>query len=111
MRKVLAVGVALAFLCAVGAIFAEGKEAPKQIVFESKQGNVTFDHTKHAEAVKNDCKACHDKIFPQEKAPLNYKEGMHKKAETAKTSCAACHVAGGTAFETKGNCQKCHVKK
>jgi c(7)-type cytochrome triheme protein len=54
---------------------------------------------------------CHDKLFKQEKGDLKYKESMHKTAETNKTSCAACHVAGGTAFETKGNCNKCHVKK
>jgi c(7)-type cytochrome triheme protein len=72
---------------------------------------VTFDHAKHVEAAKKDCKACHPGLFPMEKAPLNYKEGMHKKAEAAKTSCAACHRPGGASFESKGNCQKCHVKK
>ena len=75
MRKLLAVATALAFVFAAGTILAE---PPKQVVFETKQGNVTFDHAKHLAA--------------------------------AKTSCAACHVAGGAAFETKGNCQKCHVK-
>lgn len=111
MRKFVAVAVALAFVFAVGTLYAEEKkEAPKQIVFESKQGNVTFDHAKHAEAVKGDCKACHPGLFPEEKAPLNYKDSMHKKAESAKSSCAACHVAGGKSFETKGNCAKCHKK-
>ena len=59
---------------------------------------------------KNDCKVCHDKLFTQSKAPLNFKASMHKPAEAAKTSCAGCHHAGGQSFETKGNCNKCHVK-
>jgi len=112
MRKVLALAAALAVASAFGvAPAAEKKEAPAQIVFEAKPGAVTFDHAKHIEAAKKDCKACHPGVFAQEKAPLSYKEGMHKKAEAAKTSCAACHHPGGPAFETKGNCQKCHVKK
>lgn len=112
MRKLLAVATALAFVFGAGTIVAEGKkEPPKQVVFATKQGNVTFDHSKHLAAAKNDCTTCHDKLFPQEKAALGYKDGMHKKAEAVKSSCAACHVAGGAAFETKSNCQKCHVKK
>jgi c(7)-type cytochrome triheme protein len=85
-------------------------KAPDKIVFEAKTGKVTFDHAKHLEREKNDCKTCHDKVFPQSKAPLNFAAGMHKPAEANKSSCAACHVAGGKAFETKGNCNKCHVK-
>jgi c(7)-type cytochrome triheme protein len=97
-------------LLLVVALVALAADAPKTMVFESKMGNVTFDHAKHGERVKNDCKACHDKLFTQSKAPLNYKAAMHKTAEAAKTSCAGCHHAGGAAFEAKGNCNKCHVK-
>jgi len=80
MRKTLAMVVALGMVLAAGTALAEGKkEAPKQLVFEAKQGAVTFDHAKHAEAAKNDCTACHDKLFPQEKAPLGYKEGCTRK--------------------------------
>jgi len=112
MKRTLAVAIAFGLIVATGAALAEGKkEAPGPLVFEAKPGNVTFDHAKHLAAVKNDCTVCHDKLFKQEKGALNYKEGMHKKAEAAKTSCAACHVAGGTAFESKGNCKNCHVKK
>ena len=57
-----------------------------------------------------DCTACHEKLFPQSRAPLNYKAGMHKPAEAKKTSCAGCHHAGGTSFESKGNCNTCHQK-
>jgi c(7)-type cytochrome triheme protein len=83
---------------------------PDKIVFNAKNGNVTFDHQAHAARAKSDCTACHDKLFPQSKAAINFKAGLHKTAEAAKTSCAGCHVAGGAAFETKGNCGKCHVK-
>ena len=87
------------------------EKPPEKLVFESKMGNVTFQHAKHLERAKGDCKVCHDKLFQQSaKAPLNYKAAMHKTAEASKTACAACHVAGGTAFVTTGNCVKCHVK-
>jgi c(7)-type cytochrome triheme protein len=111
MRKLIATGTALAFALTMGAMLAEDKKPPAQLTYEAKPGPVTFDHAKHVERVKNDCKTCHDAIFHEDKAPLGYKESMHKKAETDKKSCGACHVAGGTAFESKGNCQKCHVKK
>ena len=98
--------VALAWLSGPGT----AQEPPKELVFESKMGNVTFHHAKHVEREKGDCKACHDKLFPQSKAPLNFKAGMHKPAEAKKESCAGCHVDGGQAFASKGNCKNCHVK-
>jgi c(7)-type cytochrome triheme protein len=74
-------------------------------------GNVTFDHAAHVKRANNDCKACHDKLFEESaKAPLNFKAAIHKTAETAQTSCGACHRPAGAAFESKGNCGKCHVK-
>ena len=91
-------------------VLAQEKKPPVKLVFDAKNGNVTFDHAAHLKREKNDCKVCHDKLFKQEKAPLNFKAGMHKPAEAAHTSCGACHTAGGAAFETKGNCNKCHVK-
>ena len=91
-------------------VLAQEKKPPLKLVFEAKVGNVTFDHAAHLKREKNDCKVCHDKLFSQEKAPLNFKAGMHKPAEAAKTSCGACHTPGGASFETKGNCNKCHVK-
>jgi len=75
-------------------------------------GNVTFAHAEHIKRADGKCAVCHPKLFPQSaKAPLNFKAGMHKPAEAKKTSCAACHHAGGTSFQTKGNCKKCHVRK
>jgi c(7)-type cytochrome triheme protein len=111
MRTLIAAGTMIAFALATGAIVAEDKKPPEKVTYDAKPGPVTFDHAKHVEKLEKDCKACHDAIFPQAKAPLNYKAAMHKTAETEKKSCGACHVAGGKAFESKGNCQKCHEKK
>jgi c(7)-type cytochrome triheme protein len=91
---------------AVGVLAQQDK-----IVFQSKMGNVTFDHAAHVKRANNDCATCHDKLFQKSNtAPLNFKANMHKTAETAMTSCGACHHPAGKAFETKGNCAKCHVK-
>jgi len=98
------------FVCGVAAL-AQDKKPPDKLQFASKMGNVTFDHAAHVTRAKGDCKTCHDKLFPEDaKAPLNFKAGMHKPAETAKASCGGCHTPGGTSFESKGNCAKCHVK-
>ena len=111
MKKTLLITVTLLAVMAAGIIYAGEKAPPETLTFDAKPGAVTFTHAKHAEAVKGDCKVCHPGLFKAEKAPLGFKEGMHKPAETNKTSCGACHTPGGKAFETKGNCGKCHVKK
>lgn len=99
-------------LLTFGSLQAAHKEPPDKLVFESKLGNVTFDHAKHVEREKNDCTTCHPKLFPQSREePLNYKAGMHRPAEAKKQSCAGCHVEGGKSFASKGNCNTCHVKK
>jgi len=113
MKKVLTIAMLFGFVFVVGSLLAqEEKKPPKELTFESKMGAVTYNHEKHVERAKGDCKTCHPALFAQDKAaPLNYKDQMHKKAETDKTSCATCHHAGGASFETKGNCNKCHIKK
>jgi c(7)-type cytochrome triheme protein len=107
MKTLAAFLLILSLLVTLSAIAAD---APDKIEFESKMGNVTFDHKAHTERAKEDCTVCHDKLFPQSREPINFKAGMHKPAEADKTSCAGCHHAGGAAFETKGNCKNCHVK-
>lgn len=109
--------MALAAAALLGAVWltsslsqAQDKKPPETIVFETKMGNVTFQHAKHIERVDNDCTACHTKLFPQSRAPLEFKAKMHQTAEAAKTSCAGCHHPGGMAFATKGKCKTCHVK-
>jgi c(7)-type cytochrome triheme protein len=110
MRYLMVFLPAISVICLLSA-FAQPAKAPAKLVFETKMGNVTFDHAAHVTRVKGDCKVCHDKLFQQSaKAPLNFKAGMHKPAEAAKTSCGFCHHPGGMAFQTAGNCAKCHVK-
>lgn len=106
MRNLL-LSLAIAFGL-LGMLFAQ--KPPEKLTFQSKMGNVTFDHAAHVKRANNDCKACHDKLFPMSQAPLNFKAGMHKPAETAKMSCGGCHNAAGPGFVTAGNCAKCHVK-
>ena len=114
MRNLISYFVLLSMIALTGTLAQEKKAAtpPAKLVFPAKNGNVTYDHAAHAKREKGECKTCHPAQWPQDaKAPLTFKANMHKTAETAKTSCGACHHAGGTAFETKGNCTtKCHVK-
>lgn len=101
-----------ALAAAVAALAAEEKTAPDKLVFQSKPGNIVFDHSAHAKREKGNCKACHPSLFAEDaKAPLAFKP-PHKKEEDKKTSCGSCHRADGVAFETKANCTngKCHVK-
>ena len=111
MRKFLGYFLLLAML-GLTALLAQEKTAPPKFVIQAKPGNITFDHAAHAKREKNDCKTCHPALFKQDvKAPVAFKP-PHKTAEDKKASCGSCHRAGGTAFETKGNCTngKCHVK-
>lgn len=99
------------FVSLLAGMTALAQKPPDKLQFASKMGTVTFDHAAHVTRAKNDCAACHTKLFPEDaKAPLNFKASAHIPAEAAKTSCAGCHAPGGAAFETKGNCAKCHVK-
>ncbi|MFB3830045.1 MAG: c(7)-type cytochrome triheme domain-containing protein [Bryobacteraceae bacterium] len=85
---------------------------PAKLTFKAKNGNVAFDHAAHLKREKDNCKTCHPKPYAQDtKAPLGFK-GPHKPAEDKQLSCGKCHRAGGTAFETKGNCTngKCHAR-
>ena len=114
MRSFLPVFLLLSIIGLTGAVLAQEKKGatpPTKLVFQTKYGNVAYDHTAHAEREKSDCKVCHNSLFPQDaKAPLNFRAAMHKTAEGNHTSCGSCHHPGGTAFESKANCAKCHVK-
>jgi c(7)-type cytochrome triheme protein len=109
MRLYSLILLALSIAAAFNALLAQ-KAPPETIVFTAKNGNVTFNHAAHTKRANNDCQTCHDKLFPQSRAPINFKAGLHKTAEAAKTSCGGCHTPGGPAFESKGNCAKCHAK-
>jgi c(7)-type cytochrome triheme protein len=84
---------------------------PDTILIESPYGNVTFTHVKHYERLNGDCSVCHPKVFPQSRAPLNYKKALHRAAEASMTSCAHCHAIGGTSFAADSNCTKCHAPR
>src|SRR4051794_13627751 len=112
MKKLFGVILLLALAFSVFVLAAAEKTPPKEkIVFTAKPGNVSFDHATHVKAAKGKCETCHPSLFPQAKAPINFRP-PHTKEEAAKTSCGTCHREGGPAFSTKGNCtnSKCHVK-
>lgn len=101
---------ALAILGGAGTRILDEKDPPEKIVFETKRGDVTYLHAKHAEREKEVCETCHDVPFKKSaEEPLHYKK--HKQAEKEKASCATCHVKGGKAFESRKNCNTCHEKK
>ncbi|MBW6508000.1 MAG: cytochrome c family protein [Desulfuromonadales bacterium] len=103
MKKLV---VLLAVFAVVGiAVYAIA--APDQVVFEAKNGNVTFEHAKHAGADcitchhegSNDaaCRSCHDgAAAPSTKAPRGE---FH-------TFCIDCHKGAGM----KGTCNDCHKR-
>jgi c(7)-type cytochrome triheme protein len=76
---------------------------------ETRLGPAKFDHARHVTINKEDCRSCHNKIFPLAKGMLNYADNLHATAEQNKSSCGACHRDGGTAFATKNNCLNCHT--
>jgi len=82
---------------------------PKELVFETGLGPVTYDHAEHVRLAEGKCRTCHTKVFPLSRAPINYGANLHQTAEANQTSCATCHVDGGSAFASRNNCQKCHT--
>jgi c(7)-type cytochrome triheme protein len=109
MRKLLA-GVPAILLALTFATQAQQKEARPEIVIKAKNGDILFNHKKHSDLAKADCKACHDNLWPQNTtAPIGFKP-PHKPLEAKKASCGACHHQGGAAFSASvpANCKKCH---
>jgi c(7)-type cytochrome triheme protein len=84
---------------------------PETIIFDNKYGKSTFTHKLHYERVNGDCTVCHNKIFPQSRAPINYGKALHRVAEAEGTACAFCHRVGGTSFAADSHCVKCHESK
>jgi predicted CXXCH cytochrome family protein len=93
LKKIIATGALLIF-CAGTAMAAD------VITFPAKFGDVTFDHKKHQELLKKDCKACHTKS-------IGKMEGFGKDA--AHKLCIDCHKAKSNG---KGpvSCKACHKK-
>ncbi|WP_243370259.1 cytochrome c7 [Geotalea sp. SG265] len=77
-------------------IFAAGAAmAADTMTFPAKNGNITFDHKKHQETLK-DCKICHEKGpgkiegFGKDKAHKLCK-GCHEEKKAGPTKCGECH--------------------
>jgi len=83
---------------------------PVRFEYSTMLGMVGFDHLAHIGREGDDCTACHTRLFAMEKGgDIGYAPGLHKAAEATKTSCANCHVAGGNAFASANNCERCHT--
>lgn len=88
MKKIFA-AMALTLICAVAAMAADTINLP------AKNGNVTFNHKKHQETLK-DCKACHEKGpgkiegFGKDAAHKLCK-GCHEEKKAGPTKCGECH--------------------
>jgi flavoprotein len=88
MKRVIA-AVALTLFTAGIAMAADS------ITFPAKNGDVTFPHKKHQEALK-DCKICHEKApgkiegFGKDWAHKTCK-GCHQEKTMGPTKCGDCH--------------------
>ena len=88
LKKIIA-AVMLTLFCAATAMAAD------VITLPAKNGDVTFNHKKHQEALK-DCKVCHEKEpgkiegFGKDYAHKNCK-GCHTDMKKGPTNCKGCH--------------------
>jgi c(7)-type cytochrome triheme protein len=105
MQRFAILIVTILFLSSSIALAVPGK---KTIEFDkSPMGTVTFDGTLHKEA-GNKCKDCHNKgMFPKMKQGT---VSITMNDIYAGKLCGVCHN-GDRAFDAKGNCARCHVKK
>lgn len=68
---------------------------PEVLTYEAMNGNVTFDHPMHAEALS--CAKCHENMPPQK---INIDKtiahqlctGCHREMEAGPTACNDCHI-------------------
>jgi c(7)-type cytochrome triheme protein len=105
MRKAVMLATIILFVSSAVALAVPGKKA---LTFDkSPMGTVIFDGTLHKEAGLK-CKDCHNKgMFPKMKqgtVQITMNEIYSGKL------CGVCHN-GKRAFEAKGNCARCHVRK
>ena len=95
MKKLILAALALSVFCAGIATAAEVGNAV--VVLPAKNGNVTFPHKKHQDAMA--CTTCHETDKGGKIAALG-KDWAHK-------TCKGCHADKGKG-PTK--CSECHVK-
>ncbi len=91
MKTILSAFVAVAFLFAAAPAIAAAP--PKVVVLKAKEGDVTFDHTKHQ---KLGCKSCHPgapaKItFETKEKAHDLCVNCHKEKKQGPTECKDCH--------------------
>ena len=88
MKKVIA-AVALT-------VFAAGTAMAADIILPAKNGNITFNHSKHQEQLK-DCKICHESEKGGKIAGLGKDwahktcKGCHEEKKAGPTKCGECH--------------------
>ncbi len=86
-------------------------KVPETVVFESKKGNVTFNHSKHTEGYA--CTDCHHKM--QEGNTIKCCKECHQNTFTffhdksSIHSCVGCHTKAGAGPEYTP-CSGCHKK-
>ncbi len=86
---------ALAILAYAGTGFAADI-----IVLPAENGNVTFTHKKHQEAIK-DCKVCHGATPGSKKVfglyrPHELCVGCHEEMKSGPINCVDCHETSGS---------------
>ena len=81
-------------LALVGAGIAIAADSPEVIVFENKQGAITFPHKAHQDRLNGECTACH------EGTPAKF--GINK--EFGHSTCKSCHKEQGVST----SCKVCH---
>ena len=94
----IAAFVATAFAATVSA------KAPAEVVYETKFGNVTFDHDMHK---SQGCKTCHHTGDFTSCKDCHNGDSAVKAKDAYHQSCKGCHeekAAGPT------KCKECHVK-
>jgi predicted CXXCH cytochrome family protein len=85
--------IAIAMITAIA--FAGSAFAADVIDLPAKNGNISFNHKKHQDALK-DCKACHEKApgkiegFGKDAAHKLCK-GCHETKKAGPTKCGECH--------------------
>lgn len=72
------------------------KTGPGLVVYEAKNGNVTFNHATHAERIE--CAKCHQQDPPEkikitrETAHAEACRGCHEQMQAGPVKCAECHI-------------------
>ena len=85
MKYMAAFFVCLAMLITVALAVVK---PPQKLVFETRMGNVTYDHAAHLKRANYKCNTCHTKLFPQSRAP-------REKASSAGRACGGRRCHGG----------------